>query len=541
MNNAAFAFAAPMNEKPLDYAPGTRERDLLQQELDRQADMEIEVPLIIGGKEIRTGRMGKIVMPHDHAHCLGTYHKAGPKEVRMAIEAAAEAHKIWGGMPWVERVSVILKAAELVSRKYRYFLNAATMLNQSKNAWQAEIDSACEIIDFLRYDAYYASQIYSQQPFPCAGSINRTEHRPLEGFVLAITPFNFLAIGANLNVSAAIMGNVTLWKPASASVLSNYYLMKIYHEAGLPDGVINFLPGNGADVSNTAIADPAFAGLHFTGSTSTFNSLWRSIAENLDRYRNYPRLVGETGGKDFIFAHPSADPEAVTTAIIRGAYEYQGQKCSAASRAYIPVSLWPQIRDRVIACLKEIRMGDVRDFGNLVNAVIDEKAFDSIAGYIDKTREAMEATILIGGTCNKSVGYFIEPTLIQTTDPHFLTMHEEIFGPVMTVYVYEDERFEEMLDVCDKTTIYGLTGSIFARERTALVLASEKLRYAAGNFYYNDKPTGASVGVQPFGGARASGTDEKVGTMTNLLRWVSQRTIKDNLIPDTEYAYPFMG
>lgn len=541
MNNAVFDFAAPTNETPLDYAPGSKERDLLKQELERQSNMEVDVPLIIGGKEIRTGRMGNIVMPHDHSHCLGTYHKAGPDEVRMAIEAAAKAHRIWGSMPWVERVSIMVKAAELVARKYRYFLNAATMLNQSKNVWQAEIDSACEIIDFLRYDAYCASRIYSQQPSPCAGSINRTEHRPLEGFVLVVTPFNFLAIGANLNVSTVIMGNTVLWKPASASVLSNYYLMKVYREAGLPDGVINFLPGNGADVGGTAIADPAFAGLHFTGSTSTFNSLWRSVAENLDAYRNYPRMVGETGGKDFVFVHPSADPEAVATAIIRGAYEYQGQKCSAASRAYIPVSLWPGIRDRIVACLKEIRMGDVRDFGNFVNAVIDETSFDSITGYIERARRATEATILSGGTYDKSVGYFIEPTLIQTTDPDFLTMREEIFGPVMTVYVYKDDQFEEMLDVCDKTAIYGLTGSIFARDRTALVLAAEKLRYTAGNFYYNDKPTGASVGVQPFGGARASGTGEKVGTTVNLLRWVTQRTIKDNLVPDTEYGYPFLG
>lgn len=541
MDNATFAFEAPVNTIPLDYTPGSKERELLKRELDRQSTLEVEVPLIIGGREIRTGRTGKMVMPHDHGHILGTYHKAGHREVSMAIEAAAEAHGIWGKMPWVERVSVMLKAAELITRKYRYLLNASTMLNQSKNVWQAEIDATCEVADFLRYNAYYASQIYAEQPFPSPGSINRTEHRPLEGFVLAVTPFNFTAIGANLNASAAIMGNTTLWKPASSSVLSNYYMMKIFQEAGLPDGVINFLPGSGADVGGAAIADPGFAGLHFTGSTETFNSLWREVAGNLERYRNYPRLVGETGGKDFVFAHHTADPEAVTTAIVRAAYEYQGQKCSAASRAYIPRSLWPQIRDRIISCLEEIRMGDVRDFGNFINAVIDEKAFDTITGYIDKAQNAADATILAGGGYDKSVGYFIEPTLIETSDPQFFTMREEIFGPVMTVFVYDDARFEEMLDVCDKTAIYGLTGSIFAQDRCALLLASEKLRYTAGNFYYNDKPTGASVGVQPFGGARASGTNEKVGTMVNLLRWVSPRTIKDNLVPETDYSYPFLG
>lgn len=540
MNNGTFAFKAPVNETPLHYAPGSAERELLTKELDRQSSLKVEVPLIIGGKEVRTGRTGKMVMPHDHGHCLGTYHMAGPDEVRMAIEAAAAAHRVWSTMSWVDRVSVMLKAGDMITRKYRYLLNAATMLNQSKNVWQAEIDATCEVSDFLRYNAYYASQIYAEQPFPSAGSVNRTEHRPLEGFVLAVTPFNFTAIGANLNASAVVMGNTTLWKPASCSILSNYYVMKIFQEAGVPDGVINFLPGPGTDVGGTAIADPSFAGLHFTGSTGTFNRLWCKVAANLDHYRNYPRIVGETGGKNFVFAHPSADPEGVAMAIVRGAFEYQGQKCSAASRGYIPRSLWPQIRDRVMACMKEVRMGDVRDFGNFINAVIDEKAFDSITGYINRAGDASEATILAGGGYDKSVGYFVEPTLIETSDPHFLTMREEIFGPVMTVHVYEDEKFEEMLDVCDKTAVYGLTGAIFARDRSALVLASEKLRYTAGNLYYNDKPTGASVGVQPFGGARGSGTDEKVGTMVNLLRWVTPRTIKDNFVPDTDYRYPFM-
>jgi 1-pyrroline-5-carboxylate dehydrogenase len=462
------------------------------------------------------------------------------KEVAMAIEAAMQAKKIWSDMPWEERAHITLKAADLLAGKYRYVINAATMLGQSKNPYQAEIDSACEVIDFLRFNVYFANRIYKEQPASSDGVINKTEYRPLEGFVFAVSPFNFTAIASNLNMSPVIMGNTTVWKPATTSILSNYYLMKVFKEAGLPDGVINFLPGQGSVIGKEVFAHRDLAGIHFTGSTSTFNFFWRQLAENLPTYKNYPKIVGETGGKDFIIAHPSANVDELAVGIVRGAYEYQGQKCSAASRAYIPASLWPAVKANLVDMLARIKMGDVCDFSNLVNAVIDEPAFDSIMSYIEKARASTDAEIIIGGKGDKSKGFFIEPTLILTKDPHFITMEEEIFGPVLTVFVYPDEDFEATLDLVDSTSPYGLTGALFATERAAIIKGCEKLRYAAGNFYVNDKPTGAVVGQQPFGGARGSGTNDKAGGSMNLLRWVNPRTIKETLVPPTRFEYPFM-
>jgi 1-pyrroline-5-carboxylate dehydrogenase len=443
-------------------------------------------------------------------------------------------------MPWLERASIMMKAAELLAKKYRYKLNAATMLGQGKNPFQAEIDSACEAIDFLRFNSYFASKIYSQQPLSDNTTINRMEYRPLEGFVYAISPFNFTAIACNLNISPVLMGNVTIWKPATTAILSNYYLMEVFKEAGLPDGVINFLPGSGAVISDTVFASPDFAGVHFTGSTGTFNAFWNTIGKNVGQYRTYPKIVGETGGKDFIFAHKSADSRELAVAILRGAFEYQGQKCSAASRAYIPKSLWNQTMTHLNEMMKTVKMGDVRDFSNFVNAVIDEKSFDNIAGYIERAQKSKDAEIVLGGKCDKSKGYFIEPTIILAKTPNYESIVEEIFGPVFTVYVYEDDKYSETLQLCDQTSPYALTGSIFSKDRYALNEAFEALRYAAGNFYLNDKPTGAVVGNQPFGGARASGTNDKAGSELNLYRWVSPRAIKETLCPPTEYGYPFL-
>ncbi|HPT53133.1 MAG TPA: L-glutamate gamma-semialdehyde dehydrogenase [Bacteroidales bacterium] len=541
MNNSNFIFREPKNEPIYAYAPGSPERKLLQDELERQYNQTIEIPIIIGGKEVKTGNMGKVTMPTEHGHVLATYHKVGEKEVKMAIEAAMSAKKQWENMPWIERCSLMMRVAELLSKKYRNLLNAATMLGQGKNPFQAEIDSACEAIDFLRFNSYFASKIYAEQPISDNSNINRIEYRPLEGFVYAITPFNFTAIACNLNISPVLMGNVTLWKPATTAILSNYYLMKVFKEAGIPDGVINFLPGSGSLISDVVFASPDFAGVHFTGSTSTFNAFWQAIGKNINCYKTYPKIVGETGGKDFIFAHKSADYKQLAVAILRGAFEYQGQKCSAASRAYVPKSLWNDTFAYIKEMMQTIKMGDVRTFSNFINAVIDEKSFDNIAGYLERAKKSPDAEIAMGGNCDKSVGYFVEPTIIIAKASQYESIAEEIFGPVITVYVYEDDKYTETLHLCDETSPYALTGSILGTDRYALNEAFDILRYAAGNFYINDKPTGAVVGNQPFGGARASGTNDKAGSSLNLYRWISPRVIKETLLAPTEYGYPFLG
>jgi 1-pyrroline-5-carboxylate dehydrogenase len=540
MNNAIYSFQEPKNEMILKYKSGSYEQNCLKAELEKQSNEIIDIPLIIGGREIRNGKTAKIVMPHNHNHVLANYHLATEAHVRLAIEESLKAKKEWMLLSWIERASIMLKAAELISRKYRFQLNAATMLGQGKNVYQAEIDAACEVIDYFRFNAYFLSQIYREQPISDNGNINRIEYRPLEGFVYAISPFNFTAIAANLNISVILMGNTTVWKPASTSILSNFYLMKIFKEAGLPDGVINFIPGSGSLISHVVLNHPDLAGLHFTGSTNTFNNLWKGISNNLENYKSYPKIVGETGGKDFIFVHNSAEPLEVSTAIVRGAFEYQGQKCSAASRAYIPQSLWPEIKRHLIRQASEIQVGDVNDFNNFMNAVIDENAFDSIMRYIDIAKKSNVAQIIFGGEGDKSTGYFIQPTIIHTSDPHFITMEEEIFGPVMTIFVYEDDLYEETLQICDTTSKYALTGAIFSHDKYAMIQACRILRYSAGNFYINDKPSGAMVGQQPFGGARASGTNDKAGSYLNLLRWVSPRTIKETFIPATDFRYDYM-
>ncbi len=540
VNETIIHIPKPSNEPTYQYASGSDERKSLIYALKILQQKKTEIMPIIGGKKISTGDLGKVVMPHNHKQILATYHKITPELVREAIENAMTVKPIWEDFPWEERASIAIKAAELISKKYRFLLNAATMLGQSKNAYQAEIDAACETIDFLRFNAYYMQKIYSDQPDASPGTLNRLEYRPLEGFIFATTPFNFTAIAGNLPTAPAIMGNVVIWKPASTSLLSNNLLMEIFIEAGFPNGVINFLPGSGELIGNTVLKDKRLAGIHFTGSTPVFSMFWKTISDNLHIYENYPKLVGETGGKDFIFVHPSADPDAVATAMVRGAFEYQGQKCSAASRTYIPASLWVSVRSLVLKMLKEIKMGDVEDFTNFVNAVIDKAAFDTINEYIEKARHSKEAKILIGGKTDSSKGYFIEPTIIETSNPHFITMEEEIFGPVLTVYIYKDELFEDTLHICDQTSPYALTGSIFSQDRKAIITATKILRHAAGNFYINDKPTGAVVGQQPFGGARCSGTNDKSGSYLNLLSWVSPRTIKENLLPPTDYKYPFL-
>lgn len=513
---------------------------MLNAELDRLSSEVQDIPLIIGGKEVRTGKTGRVVMPHDHQHLLANYHMAGEAEVKMAIDASLKAHREWESFPWVDRVSITLKAAELIAKKYRYLINAATMLGQGKSAFQAEIDAACETIDFLNFNAYFITEIYKEQPHSQPGIINRIEYRPLEGFVFTVSPFNFTAIASNLNMAPALMGNTTVWKPATTSLLSNYFLMKIFQEAGLPDGVINFIPGPGSMIGRTVMAHRDMTGVHFTGSNNTFNSLWSMAAQHMTGYRSYPRIVGETGGKDFIFVHGSSDPREVSVAIVRGAFEYQGQKCSAASRAYVPESLWPEVKSHIGEMIGRITVGDVREFSHFMNAVIDEASFDNIMGYIDHANKSSDAEVIFGGTGDKSVGYFVQPTVIKTTNPHFKTMEEEIFGPVMTIYVYPDKQFEETLHLCDQTSPYGLTGSVFSKDREALNRACRILRYAAGNFYFNDKPSGAVVGQQPFGGARGSGTNDKSGSHLNLLRWTNPRTIKETLIPPTEFTYPYM-
>jgi 1-pyrroline-5-carboxylate dehydrogenase len=540
MNNAIYNFREPKNEPVLSYRPGSNERKSLEEELKVQKNKVIDIPLIIGGKEIRTGITGNVVIPSDHNHVLATFHMATEKEVSLAIKAALDAKCEWMNLAWMERASIMAKAAELISKKYRYRINAATMLGQGKNVLQAEIDSACEVADYLRFNIHFASLIYMEQPISENETINRLEYRPLEGFVYTVTPFNFTAIASNLNTSVALMGNTTVWKPATTSLLSNYYLMKIFEEAGLPPGVINFVPGSGSLISSIVLKHKDLAGIHFTGSNSTFNSLWKQVSDNLSVYKSYPKLVGETGGKDFIFAHSSANPPELATAIIRGSFEYQGQKCSAASRAYIPRSIWDETKKLILRMISEIKVGDVTDFKNAVNAVIDEASFDKIMSYINRVKLSEDAQIIAGGKGDKSTGYFIEPTVIVSENPHFFTMEDEIFGPVMTIYVYNDDLFEETLKICDETSPYGLTGAIFSNDKYAMIKACRALRYAAGNFYINDKPTGAMVGQQPFGGARGSGTNDKAGSHLNLVRWVSPRTIKETLIPATDFKYPFM-
>lgn len=541
MQNTAGNLAKPVNEPIFAYRPGSSERVLLAEEITRLEDSQIEIPLIIGGSQVRTGDTGQCIQPHAHGKVLATYHKAGPKEVQAAIAAAKDAKGQWEALPYQMRASIFVKAAELLATKYRYTVNAATMLNQSKNVFQAEIDSACELIDFWRFNTFYMQELYKEQPmYSSCGSLNYCEYRPLEGFVFAVTPFNFTSIAGNLPTSPAIMGNTVLWKPASTAVYSGYFLMKLLAEAGLPDGVINFLPGSGAEVGNPVIDSQDFAGIHFTGSTEVFQGMWRRIGANIQKYKTYPRIVGETGGKDFLVAHASADVEALTTAIVRGAYEYQGQKCSALSRMYIPRSIWGDLKERLIEQLKTVTMGPVQDFGNFMNAVIDKATFDKTKGYIERAAASKDAEIIFGGGCDDSTGYFIEPTVILTTDPRYESMVEEIFAPVLTAYVYEDDEYAQALKLCDQTSIYGLTGGVFAQDRYAIMQAVDILRHAAGNFYINDKPTGAVVGQQPFGGSRGSGTNDKAGSMLNLQRWTSVRTIKENFIPPTDYRYPCM-
>ncbi|MEE4243169.1 MAG: L-glutamate gamma-semialdehyde dehydrogenase [Desulfopila sp.] len=540
LNNGVLRVPKPVNEPIYEYAPGSPEKKLLKSALSEMAGKKIEIPLIIGGKEITTGNLGKVVMPHDHAHVLATYHKAGPAEVRMAIDTALAAQKTWQSFRWEERCAVFLKAAELLSVKYRYRINAGSMLSTSKNVYQAEIDAACELIDFLRFNAYFAQQIYSEQPESAKGIWNYLQYRPLEGFVLAVTPFNFTAIAGNLPTAPALMGNTIVWKPASSCVYTPYLFMQILEEAGLPPGVINFVPGSGADVGDICLADPHLAGIHFTGSTAVFQKMWKTVGENIAGYRSYPRIVGETGGKDFIFAHHSAVPEQLITAMVRGAFEYQGQKCSAASRAFIPESLWSVVSEGLKAEIAKIAMGPTTDFRNFCNAVIDQKAFAAISEYITYASESSNAEILAGGKCDDSVGYFIEPTVIVTTDPAFRTMTEEIFGPVLTIYVYKDEHYEQTLDLCDQSSMYALTGAIFAADREAVSTALARLEHSAGNFYINDKPTGAVVGQQPFGGGRSSGTNDKAGFYSNLMRWVSPRTVKETFVPPVSFGYSFM-
>jgi len=542
MSKGFFSVPVPANEPVRSYAPGTRERELLEAAIAETRRQEADVPMYIGPEEVRTGEKAKLSPPHDHQHVLGHYHRGTKSHVRAAIYAALAAKPAWENLPWEQRAAIFLKAAELASGKYRYKLNAATMLGQSKNAYQAEIDAACEFTDFLRFNVAYMSEIYAQQPPENAkGQWNRVEQRPLEGFVFALTPFNFTAIAGNLPSCVALMGNVVVWKPSHAQVYSAHVLMQIFREAGLPDGVINLVYVSGPDAGDVVFRHPDFAGIHFTGSTGVFQDIWKSIGENIHRYKSYPRIVGETGGKDFILAHPSADIDVLNTALLRGAFEYQGQKCSAASRAYIPKSLWNALKVKLESEIGSFKMGGTEDFGNFINAVIDERAFDKIAGYIDRAKASGEAEVIIGGGFDKSKGYFIQPTVIVAEKPDYETMREEIFGPVLTVYVYADEKWGETLDLVDKTSHYALTGAVVARDRYAITQATHALRHAAGNFYINDKCTGAVVGQQPFGGGRGSGTNDKAGSMINLLRWVSPRTIKEVFQPDTDYRYPFLA
>jgi 1-pyrroline-5-carboxylate dehydrogenase len=531
----------PFNEPVFDYRPGSPEKKELEAKLKEMAGQVVDVPLVIGGEEVRTGDTANVVMPHDHGHVLATYHRAGPDEIRKAIQVSQEAHKEWAAWPWEDRVAVFLKAGELLSTTWRATLNASTMLGQSKTAHQAEIDAAAELIDFFRFNSHFAQELYEDQPISSKGIWNSVEYRPLEGFIYAITPFNFTSIAGNLPSAPALMGNTVLWKPARTSILSSYYIQKLFEEAGLPPGVINFITGQSAEITRQVFTNPAFAGVHFTGSTPVFNSMWTAVGENIDNYAGYPRLVGETGGKDFIIAHPSADPEAVVTAILRGAFEYQGQKCSAASRIYLPESLWAEIGDTLVKETEGIAMGNVKDFRNFMGAVIDKAAYDKITGYIQRAQESPDSEIAAGGTFDDAKGYFIRPTIVLAKKPDVECMRDEIFGPVVTIYVYPDAEWTETLALVDGTGEYALTGAVFSRDRKAILEANQALRFAAGNYYINDKPTGAVVGQQPFGGARASGTNDKAGSKMNLLRWVSARTMKETFVPPTDYRYPYMA
>ncbi len=541
MFNGLFQIREPKNEPVLGYAPGSAEREALKAELKNMQDNPIEVPCIIGGKEVHTGDLVEMAQPHNLERTLGHYHRAGAKEAELAIDAANHAKLAWSNMEWSSRATVLLKAAELLAGKYRHKINAATMLNMSKTCHQAEIDSACELIDFWRFNPYFMTQVYDDQPISTADVLNYMEHRPLEGFVFAISPFNFASIAGNLPTAPALMGNAVVWKPASSAVLPAYTILQVLEEAGLPAGVINLVPGPGPVIGPPVLNHTDLGGVHFTGSTYVFSTIWLTIGSDIRKYQAYPRIVGETGGKDFVFAHESADIDVLVTGLVRGAYEYQGQKCSAASRAYIPDSLWPQVKERLLDEIETIKVGDVCDFSNFMNAVIDRTAFETIGGFIEFARNDPNMKILCGGTSDDGRGYFIQPTVVQSTDPRSKLMSEEIFGPVLTVYVYPRERFSETMELCDTTSPYGLTGAIFAQDRFAIVEATKALRNAAGNFYINDKPTGAVVGQQPFGGQRASGTNDKAGSWINLERWVSPRSIKEAYVPASDYRYPFMG
>jgi len=540
MSLAISKVPTPVNEPVKSYAPGSPERASLKVKLDEMSANRVDMPLVIAGKDVRTGKLGQAVMPHRHAHVLGDFHQGGAVEVKSAIDAALRAQHDWAALPWEARASVFLKAADLLAGPYRDVLNAATMLGQSKTCHQAEIDSACELIDFFRFNVAFYEQVLREQPQSGPGMWNRLEHRPLEGFVFAVSPFNFTSIAGNLPTAPALCGNTVVWKPASTSVYSAHFLMQLFREAGLPDGVINLVSGSGGDVGDPVLNDPHLAGIHFTGSTKVFHQMWRSVGNNIDKYRSYPRLVGETGGKDFIVAHPSADPVALATALVRGAFEYQGQKCSAASRAYIPSNLWPTVRDALVAQVEGIRMGDVADFSNFMGAVIDGASFRTQKTAIDEAKAANDAEILVGGGYDDSEGWFVRPTVIVAKNPSYRTLCEELFGPVLTIHVYDEAKWLETLDLVDSTSPYALTGAIFAQDRYAIEQGMQRLRNAAGNFYINDKPTGAVVGQQPFGGARASGTNDKAGSILNLLRWISPRSIKETFVPARDYRYPFM-
>jgi 1-pyrroline-5-carboxylate dehydrogenase len=531
----------PVNEPIRTYAPGTPERASLQLRLEQMKREHPEIPLVIGGKDVTTGNLKQAVMPHDKDHVLAEVHQGGAKEVEQAIEAAGEAWQDWHRQPWEERAAVFYRAAELLAGPWRDTMNAATMLGQSKTAHQAEIDAACELIDFWRFNPYFMTHMYEEQPFSSPGAWNRMEYRPLEGFVFAVTPFNFTAIGGNLPTAPALLGNTVVWKPAGTAMLSAYYTMRLLQEAGLPDGVVNLVYGPGKEIGDAALASRDLAGIHFTGSTPVFQSMWRTIGANIENYRSYPRIVGETGGKDFIVAHPTADVEALATAIVRGSFEYQGQKCSAASRVYAPANLWPELKERLIEQVGELKVGDVSDFSNFMGAVIDANSFKTQKDAIEEARADAKSKVLVGGGVDDSEGYFVEPTVIETEDPNFRLLRDELFGPVVTAYVYPEKKWGETLDLVDKTAPYGLTGAIFSEDRSALLEAEDKLRYTAGNLYLNDKPTGAVVAQQPFGGSRASGTNDKAGSVWNLIRWVSPRTIKETFVPATDYRYPFMG
>jgi 1-pyrroline-5-carboxylate dehydrogenase len=540
MANGLFQVPAPRNEPPLSYAPGTPERAELKARLDELGSRELEIPLVIGGHEVRTGRVAEARVPHRHAQRLARWHQAGPAEVQAAIEAALQARRAWSAMDPADRAAIFLRAADLVAGRFRQVLNAATMLGQSKTPHQAEIDAACETADFWRFNAAFMERLHADQPLSPPGQWNRAEYRPLEGFVLAVTPFNFTSIAANLPTAPALMGNTVVWKPASSAVYAAWHVLEVLHAAGLPPGVVNFVPGPGRAVGDPALASPELAGLHFTGSTAVFQGMWRKVAENLGRYHGYPRLVGETGGKNFVFVHPTADVDAAATALVRGAFEYQGQKCSAASRAYVPEGLWPQLRDRLLAMVAEIKVGEVEDFRTFMGALIDREAFERVRKYVQFARSSSQAKILAGGRCDDARGYFVEPTVVETVNPRSELMEEEIFGPLLTVYVYPDIRLDEAVELCATTSPYGLTGAVFARDRDVIADLTRRFADAAGNFYVNDKPTGAVVGQQPFGGARASGTNDKAGSMANLLRWTSPRAIKETFDPPGRFEYPYM-